>query len=505
MLKAIRCSTAAFAAALVLAAASYAVHAAPTTITFLHTNDVYEISPKGGRGGLAELMTLLKAERANAEHSITTFGGDLISPSVMSGLTKGTQMIELMNALGTDVAVPGNHEFDFGPEIAAERIADSKFPWLGTNILGKDGMQAVGTVATHVISVGDYQIGFLGLLAPETDTLSSPGGGIKFTAPVETAKAVVKELQAAGADVIVALTHLTFAADRVLAREVKGINLILGGHDHDPITFYEGGVLIHKAGYDAHYLAAVDLVIERVERRGKTVVQVRPAWRMISTAAVAPDPAIKAIVDKHNATLDEQLNVAVGKTAVELDSRRATVRTMESNLGDLIADAMRAGVGADVALTNGGGIRGDRTYDPGTTLTRRDILSELPFGNVTILMEISGSELLAALENGVSEVENGAGRFPQISGMTLVYDPSAPKGSRVIEVRIGGKPLDKAKTYRLATNDYMASGGDGYAALKSGKVLVDASGATLMATTVMNYISAQGSVTPKTEGRIKTK
>lgn len=505
MLRATRRSAAAFAAALVLAAVTYAVQAAPTTITFLHTNDVYEISPKGGRGGLAELMTLLRRERASTEYSITTFGGDLISPSVMSGLTKGAQMIELLNALGTDVAVPGNHEFDFGSKIAAERIADSKFPWLGSNILGKDGVQAVGTVTSHMMSVGDYEIGFLGLLAPETDILSSPGAGIKFTPPIETAKATVKDLQAAGADVIVALTHLEFAADRLLAREVKGINLILGGHDHDPITFYEGGVLIHKAGHDAHYLAAVDLVIERVERRGKTVVKVTPAWRMISTAGVAPDPEIKGIVDKHNATLDEQLNVAVGKTAVELDSRRSTVRTMESNLGDLIADAMRAGVGADVALTNGGGIRGDRIYDSGTTLTRRDILSELPFGNVTVLMEISGANLLAALENGVSEVENKAGRFPQISGMTLVYDASAPKGSRITNLIIGGKPLDQAKLYRLATNDYLASGGDGYAALKLGKVLVDASGATLMATTVMNYISNRGSVAPKTEGRIKAK
>ena len=225
---------------------------------------------------------------------------------------------------------------------------------------------------------------------------------------------------------------------------------------------------------------------------------------MVSTAAITPDPEIKAIVDRHNATLDEQLNVPVGKTSVELDSRRATVRTVESNIGDLIADAMRAGVGADVALTNGGGIRGDRTYDAGTTLTRKDILSELPFGNVTVLMELSGANLLAALENGVSEVENKAGRFPQISGMTLVYDPAAPKGSRVTEVKINGRPLDKAATYRVATNDFIASGGDGYAALKSGKVLVDASGATLMATTVMNYIGALGNVAPKTEGRIKT-
>ncbi len=483
----------------------FAALAEPTKITFLHTNDVYEISAKRGQGGFAELMTLLRAERAAAQHSITTFGGDLISPSVMSGLTKGTQMIELMNAIGVDVAVPGNHEFDFGPEIAAQRIGEAKFPWLGANVLGMDGKPAAGMTALHTMKVGEFTVGFFGLLDPQTETLSSPGADIRFASVMETATASVKQLQEMGADVIVALTHLAFADDVALAREVGGIHAILGGHDHDPIVWLAGNVPVLKAGYDAHHLGALDLSVEWVESRGKKTLQVVPAWRLISTAGVAADPEIKAIVDRHNAKLDEDLNVPVGETNVMLDSQRASVRTAETNFGNLIADAMRAAVGADIAITNGGGIRGDRTYEAGTVLTRKDVLSELPFGNVTVLLELSGADVLAALENGVSQVEEKAGRFPQVSGLSFTYDPAVAVGSRIVEVTIGGKKLDRAKTYKVATNDYMAGGGDGYAALKKGKALIDASGATLMATTVMNHIAANAPVAPKVEGRIKAK
>ncbi|MBT3359091.1 MAG: bifunctional metallophosphatase/5'-nucleotidase [Rhodospirillales bacterium] len=487
------------AAVAMVAASMVSLGAAPTKVTFLHTNDVYEISPSGGQGGLAELMTLLRKERAAADHAITTFGGDLISPSVMSGLTKGAQMIDVFNAIGVDVAVPGNHEFDFGPEVAAKRMGESKFPWLAANVSGAAGMTDVLT-----IKAGDFTIGFFGLIAPETDVLSSPGTGIKFADVFETAEAAVKKLKAAGADVIVALTHLDIAVDRELAG-VRGINLILGGHDHDPITFYEGGVLIHKSGYDAHYLGAIDVSLEWYEKRGKKRLRVRPAWRMISTAGVAPDAEVKAIVDGHNAKLDAELGMVIGKTTVQLDSRRASVRTGETNFGSLIADAMMQEVGADVGLTNGGGIRGDKTYDAGTELTRKDILTELPFGNVTVKLAVSGADLLAALENGFSKVEDKAGRFPQVAGMTVVYDPKAAKGSRVVSVKVGGASLDKGKTYTVATNDYMGGGGDGYKALKKGKMLIDASAATLMATTVMNYVTAKGTVAPKIEGRVTAK
>ena len=194
--------------------------------------------------------------------------------------------------------------------------------------------------------------------------------------------------------------------------------------------------------------------------------------------------------------------MTVGTTAVELDSRRATVRLKESAIGNLIADAIREYTHADVALTNGGGIRGDRTYPAGTTLTRKDVLTELPFGNVVVLLEITGADLRAALEEGVSAVEDVAGRFPHVSGLHFVFDPKRPKGSRVLEVTVGGKPLDPGATYKLATNEYLMAGGDGYASLKRARPIVDASGGALMASVVIDYVAARGTVSPAVEGRI---
>ena len=150
-------------------------------LTLLHVNDVYEISPKEGKGGLAELMTLLRAERARSPNTITTFGGDLLSPSVMSGLFKGEQMIDVINAVGIDVAVPGNHEFDFGPDVFAKRVAESKFTWLGTNVLGADGQPFAGMAASEIREVGGFKIGLFGVLTGETTHLSSPGDPVTFT------------------------------------------------------------------------------------------------------------------------------------------------------------------------------------------------------------------------------------------------------------------------------------------------------------------------------------
>ena len=149
----------------------------------------------------------------------------------------------------------------------------------------------------------------------------------------------------------------------------------------------------------------------------------RPEWRLVSTAGVTPDPQVAAIVKGFEDELSRELDVVVGTTTVELDSQRSSVRSMETTMGNLIADAIRDGVGAEVGFANGGGIRGDRTYDAGTELTRKDILTELPFGNVTLLIELSGADLLAALENGVSRVEDGAGRFPQVSGISSLSTP----------------------------------------------------------------------------------
>ena len=379
-------TVAAFLVATALAAiAPLPAFAQTAKLTLLHVNDVYQISPQRGTGGLAELMTLLKQERAGAENHITTLGGDLLSPSVMSGLTKGAQMVAVMNAIGLDYAGFGNHEFDFGDDILKQRIAESEFTWLATNTMA-GGAPFGGAQATAIRQVGEFKVGLFSLITDETALLSSPGAGVTFAPVEEVASQAVADLKEQGADIIIAITHLDIAQDRALARSVSGINIILGGHDHDPIMFYEGGVLILKAGTDAQYLAVANIVIEKTERRGRVRINFRPEWKLISTAGVTPDPQVAALVKQYEDELSRELDVVVGTTTIELDSQRVNVRSKETTMGNLIADAIRDGVGAEIGFTNGGGIRGDRTYDAGTELTRKDVLTELPFGNVTLLM-----------------------------------------------------------------------------------------------------------------------
>ena len=473
-------------------------------ISFLHINDVYEFEAKRGVGGLAELATLLKAERAKGHMTVTTLGGDLISPSVMSGLTKGSQMITMMNKIGVDFAGLGNHEFDFGDDVLKQRLGESKFTWLATNTLGNDGKPFGGMEAYAMKEVGGYKIGFFSLLTSETRHLSSPGN-VKFLDVAETAKNAVAHLRKQGANFVVAITHLDFAEDRAIARKTKGLDIILGGHDHDPLMAYEGKTLIVKAGYDAHYLAVADITLSSREKRGKMRYSFRPEVHFITTAGVTPDPDTKVVVDGFKKQLDDSLNVPVGKTAMALDSQRSNVRTKETSWGNLIADALRDKTGADIGLANGGGIRGDRTYDAGATITRKDVLTELPFGNVTVVLGLTGADLKATIENGVSRVEDVAGRFPQVSGMKFTFDRKLKAGSRVTDITVGGQPLDMAKVYKVATNDYIAGGGDGYASLKKGKMLIDKSAATLMATMVMDYISEKGTTSAKVGGRIMEK
>ncbi len=476
------------------------------TLTFLHVNDVYEIAPVKGQGGFGPLMTLLKRERAAAPDAITTVGGDFLSPSLLSGTTRGEQMIALFNAIGVDAVTFGNHEFDFGADTLKQRMAESKFPWIGSNVRSADGSAFAGTVPNWTRTIDGITVGFIGLITPDTARLSSAGPGLSFSPVLETATAAVTELRAKGAAVIVALTHLTIAEDRELASKVKGIDLILGGHDHDPISFYEGSTLILKAGHDAQYLGVVKLAVETKDLgKGPATTTMPTEWRFVTTAGIAPDPAVETVVEGYTKRLDTDLAAVIGTTTTELDSRKDVVRSRESSMGNLIADALRDALKADVAITNGGGIRADALHPAGSKLTRKDIFAELPFGNVGVLVEMSGQDLISTLEHGVGKVEEKAGRFPQVSGLTMTYDPKAPAGRRVTSVMVGGKPLDPQATYRVATNDYMLKGGDGYAAFPRAKIIVDASGAVLLATIVMNYVESKKTVAPAVDGRIVAK
>jgi len=469
-------------------------------VTFLHINDVYEISPnRDGIGGFAQVASLIKEERSNHPNSFVTFGGDLLSPSLLSGITEGKHMIEFMNAIGTDLAVPGNHEFDFGPDVFTARLGESKFPWLASNMTGSEAV-----IKNKIIEVEGYKIGFFGLITPETPELSSPGDYMKFGDLVTNAKSQVALLQEQGADVIVALTHNSFAEDQSLMG-IKGINLILGGHDHDPTTIYDGRTLLHKSGEDAHYLGVITLEVETKEGRKGPYVDVTPSWNMRLVKDVPKNAPVEKMVADYEAMLDTELGQKVATVAAVLDSRKAVIRTEETSMGNFIADALRSGTFADIALTNGGGIRGNREYEAGHELTRKDILTELPFGNVTVLLEMTGYDVKEVLENGVSKVEEKAGRFLQISGISFTYDPKAAAGSRIVDILMDGKPLNLSATYKVATNDYIANGGDGFAMLKDATRLIDASGATLMATMVMNYASTNETLDIMIEDRITTK
>lgn len=492
---------------LALAAAALARPAAAqdqriaTRLTFLHFNDAYQISPRRGLGGMGPMATLIQRERARAPLSVLTFGGDLISPSLLSGITRGAHMIEIANALRLQVAVLGNHEFDFGLDVLAQRLGESKFPWLGANVLGADGKVFAGVAATHVVQMGPVKVGFFGLVTPEARLYTRGGLPVTFAPFLPAARAAVDRLKRDGAQVVVAVTHMNLVEDQQLVREVRGLHLVLGGHEHIPITVYERGVLILKAGSDAEFLGVADLdvVIEKGETR--TI----PSWRLVANYGVVADPGVQATVRKYEQQLEREMGQPIGTTETPMDSHAATVRLREAAIGNLVADAVRGATGADVAIVNGGGLRGNKDYPAGSTISARDIFSEMPFGNVVLVLEAKGSDIKAMLEHGLSRAGTEFGGFAQVSGVKVVYDPAKPAGQRIESVLVGDAALEPDRTYRLAVNDFLAAGGDGYAMLANLKRIVDANAGPLMAGVVIDYVKQRGKVAARVDGRLTAK
>ena len=473
------------------------------TIRFILIGDLYELPPEKGRGGYAKLASVVRQEKIGEKHSYFVHAGDAYSPSLLSSMDKGKSTVDMLNAVGVDYMVLGNHEWDFGPEIARKRIWESNFPILASNARDKDGLPIDGTVRTAMVNVGPFRVGIMGLITPNTKVLASPKTDT-FLSVVDTAAALSKELKGQGANLIVALAHLDYVEDMELFQSGL-VDVLLSGHDHYHILFDNGRAVWMDSGEDAEKVGVMDVHMKSFMKRGKKRFDWEADMRFVDTKDIPEDGAIAAKVKSYEDFLSKELDIEIGKTTTELDSRKKTVRTEEAAIGNLIADAMRDGVDADIGIANGGGIRAKKIYEPGTMLKRRDILSELPFGNVVVKLELTGAQVREALENGVSKVESNAGRFPQVSGVSFIYNPKAKAGSRVISVKVGNNPLNKSGTYTVATNNYAAGGGDGYSVFKKGKVLIDASGATLLAGMVMNYIKAKGSVSPKVEGRIVAK
>ena len=492
--------------ALVLGGAVPVAMAAPLSLTLVHVNDWDQMAGIKGAGGAAKIAAVVADERARAEAdgglAVVTFGGDMISPSVLSGIDKGAHMIDLANAIGFDVAVLGNHEFDFGPAVLEERLAESETVWLAGNV-SVAGRGFPGAASTTAVERDGYRIGFLGLVTTDTPVISSPGPGVVFAPVADAGARLAQDLKAAGADVVIALTHQGLDADLELLRAVREIDVVLGGHDHLLLASHDGRQAVMKAGSQGRHVAVLTLAIDRVEGRGgKTKVVWTPEFRLRSTAGIEGEAALAAKVGAYQARLDETLDVAIGETATELDTRGFLSGSAETAFGNLLADAMREATGAEIALTNGGGIRGDTVYPPGTRLTRKMMLTEIPFGNRTVVLRLTGAQVRQALENGVSRAAHPSGRFPQVSGLAFSFDGRKPPGERVTRVTVGGAPLEDGGTYTLATNDFLARGGDDYRVFKSGEVLIDSASGELMAGQLIDHIVAAGTVAPRIEGRI---
>lgn len=470
-----------------------------TTLTLLVYSDIYEMAGVEGRGGLARVAGVMAAERARSKNVIVAHAGDTLSPSLMSSLDQGAHMVDILNAMAPDVFVPGNHEFDFGEAVFRARMSEARFPMLAANLRDAASQTLPGFADRKIIDVDGVKVGVFGLTDDEAARRSSPGT-LQVSPLIPAAREQAAALRAEGADLVVAVTHSTWQDDIRLAN-LGVIDVVLSGHDHNLWVGYDGKTVIAETQADGVNVVAVDLAFA-VSDEGKRKVTWQPAFRVIDTATIAPDAAIADRIAGYQAKLDKSLEVPVGTTSVALDSRKASVRGQETAIGNFIADAFLAATGADIAIVNGGSIRGDRQYEAGTALTRRDIYRELPFANKVVVVELLGKDLKDALENAVWFAGKGDGRFGQIAGARIVARKDGVPGSKLTRVEIAGAPLDDSKTYRIAVTTFLAAGKDGYAAFARGTPVVREDDAKLAVSIVLDAIAKAGTIAPAIDGRV---
>lgn len=472
----------------------------PPTCTLLLVNDIYKMGEVKGRGGFARLAAIARHERSKSVPLLYAHAGDMFSPSLMSGFDHGAHTIELLNVVPPDVFVPGNHEFDFGPETYAKRRAESRFAYFAANLRDASGAPLAGHEDSRIFTLGPLKLGVFGVALAATP-LMSQSGALRFLDEMATVREQSKALRAAGADLIVAVTHTDFARDLEIMRSGL-VDILLTGHDHDLRIVYDNRAVMVESGEEGETVTAIDIYANVNHQQGRHRVDWHARFRPIDSATVTPDPETLAIVNRLEAELSQQLDVTIAVLKAPLDSRSSVVRSEEAAIGDLVADAIRHATGAQIAITNGGSLRGNRTYPAGYAFTRRDVLTELPFGNRTVLVEITGRDLKAALENGVSDIDNRSGRFPQVSGLRIIIDHKAPAGARIKHAEHDGKPIEPDEKYKVASNDFLLAGGDGYTSLARGRILIGKTDGRLLADIAMGYIRHLGTIDTRTEGRI---
>ncbi|MGB9857042.1 MAG: bifunctional metallophosphatase/5'-nucleotidase [Dictyoglomaceae bacterium] len=470
-------------------------------LTILHINDfhgrllpyiVKSISEKVPVSGVAYLAQMINEERSkNPEGTILLSAGDMFQGTPQSNIFRGEPVVEIMNYLKFDAMAVGNHEFDWGQETLQKLSSISNFPYLSANIVDSQGKYLPYLKPYVILERKGLKIAIIGLTTPETAYITKPDyvKDLKFLDPAEILPNIIEEVRNKGADLVIVLSHLGFDADKVLAEKVSGIDVIVGGHSHTVVTNPQvvRGVIITQAGYNGIYLGVLELKVQP----DTNIILGYTRENELKTVFAGPenkfDEKVAQIVDKYNSQLKEEFAKVVGETLVDL------VRNYneESNVGNVICDAMREAVSADIAFQNSGGIRTDIQKGP---ITMELVYTLLPFDNVLVTMDLTGKQILQLLEQSAT-LQKG---ILQVSGIRVKYDMTKPVGQRVVEVYVGDKPLELDKVYRVVTNDFLAAGGDNFVTFKEGKNLVYGD---MLRDVFVEYLKKHSPISPKVEGR----
>ncbi len=472
-------------------------------------------------GGAARLYTLITnmrdALRAEGRNVLTLDAGDASQGSLFYTTYGGQVEADMLERIGFDAMAVGNHEFDLGPEGLAVFLDTLSFPVISTNIDVSANNMLAGRVMPHtIVEVGDMRVGLVSALATDTPETSSSGPTVVFMDEIETLSAAVAELQAQGASPIIALTHVGYNRDLEIAAQVPGLAAVIGGHSHtylsasDPsrqgpyptwVTADDGALVpVVQAGSNGRYLGHLVLELDAagnlLHAHGDTIE---------IDASVEPDAEIAAWVAELGGPIEELKSCVVAEAAELIDGDRANCRQVECTMGNLVTDAMLARVsdqGITIAIQNGGGLRASIDAGP---VTMGEVLGVLPFQNTLSTFQLSGANIVAALENGVSQLEDGAGRFAQVAGLRYTFDPALPAGSRVSEVMVdqGGDwvPIDPEAVYGVVSNDFMRRGGDGYSMFRDSGMNAYDFGPDL-ADVLAEYMMANQPYQPYLDGRI---
>ncbi|AUQ70097.1 bifunctional metallophosphatase/5'-nucleotidase [Phaeobacter inhibens] len=508
------------------------VAAADYKLTILHTNDFhsrfepiskYDSGCREGDnaegkcfGGSARLVTALADARARSNNSILVDGGDQFQGSLYYTYYKGKVAAEMMNKLGYDGMTVGNHEFDDGPEVLRGFMDSVQFPVLMSNadVSGEPALADVLKKST-VIERGGEKIGLIGLTPEDTPDLASPGKNITFTNPVDAVQGEVDRLTAEGVNKIIVLSHSGYAVDQRVAAGTTGVDVIVGGHSNTylsntsekaagPYPTMVNDVAIVQAYAYGKFLGELNVTFDDA---GNVVEAVGEP--LIMDGTVTEDEGTVARIAELAKPLDEIRNKVVAESAEAVDGDRNNCRVQECQMGNLVADAMLDRVkdqGVSIAIANSGGIRA--SLEPGE-VTMGEVLTVLPFQNTLSTFEITGEQVIAALENGVSQVEEIKGRFPQVAGLKFTWDPTiAPNEGRIQDVMVGEgdsfAPIDPAKTYVVVTNNYVRNGGDGYKVFAGDDKNAYDFGPDL-ADVMAEYLVENSPYKPYTDGRISQK